>query len=726
MRLLERILRPGPPEPSYPQLPLVGESGESSRAGVYLVGEVAGTPLIKLGLDAGHALADRLHEELAGSSPSDDTYDVAIVGAGAAGLGCALRAQDLGLRVVVLESSRLAQTVRDMTKGKRLLAEPVAVSQQSRWWFEECTKEALLERWEAQLADEALEIHEHERVVDLGGTAGDFELTTTRGRYRARRVVLAVGKAGNPRKAGVPGEVEHATRIFHRLTDPDLHRDQEIVIYGGGDVAAEAALALATTNRVTLVTLDQELVYPKKRNVDALHAASAAGRLAIRMGTRLTRIDASSVELEGPAGPARARCDVLFEMIGAELPLPFFRKLGLRIKGEWSPGRGLALALTFAFVYLFYAWKKSFPLDPSGDLYRPELAAFPFDFLYAHLDRSTVVNLVRPLGLDAGFWYSLAYTLVMVGFGIPAMRRWRTRHQVLRYASLLGFQVVFFLLVNLAAPPIAGEQAWRAWGLYQPWPLFSNTFYWLPRDAVGWFFAGFGVFLVLVFMPLMARYHGKRFCTWICGCGGLAETLGDRFRDRSPKGKRSRSWEWQGVVVLGWAAAGVLATFVVYQGDPANWMARLYANVVDFWLVAIIPIALYPFYGGKVWCRYWCPLAAYNQLLARWFGKLRIESNDKCISCTKCSTHCQVGVDVMSFAKNQQPFDNRNTGCIQCGICVDVCPMHVLSFRSDTPAPASCASTPTRSPRSSSTVPCRGSSSTSEGVTRSRRWRAPS
>ena len=110
---------------------------------------------------------------------------------------------------------------------------------------------------------------------------------------------------------------------------------------------------------------------------------------------------------------------------------------------------------------------------------------------------------------------------------------------------------------------------------------------------------------------------------------------------------------------------------------PERSWALAYSYIVDFWLVAVIPIALYPFFGGKVWCRYWCPLAAWNQILAGWYGRLKITANDKCISCTQCSRHCQVGVDVMEFAKNQQAFDNANSSCIQCGICIDVCPMGV-------------------------------------------------
>ena len=73
-----------------------------------------------------------------------------------------------------------------------------------------------------------------------------------------------------------------------------------------------------------------------------------------------------------------------------------------------------------------------------------------------------------------------------------------------------------------------------------------------------------------------------------------------------------------------------------------------YARVADLWLVGIIPIALYPFFGGKFWCRYWCPLAKWMQWTSKWFGTLRISSNDKCITCGECSRYCEVGIDVTS------------------------------------------------------------------------------
>jgi len=315
-----------------------------------------------------------------------------------------------------------------------------------------------------------------------------------------------------------------------------------------------------------------------------------------------------------------------------------------------------------------------------------DVGFLPFAWIF---NEQALGEIRSTLWFQQGYLYSLAYTVIMLVFGLQAMRRWSAyasdpSYQRYRYASLIGFQIVFFLIANVVAVQgLSMQYAWRAWGLYQPWPLFFNTFHWFSESdpkVVVYSFVGAGLFGTLVAIPWAAHRHGKRFCTWVCGCGGLAETLGDRWRHLAAKGDRSRAWEFQGVVVLVAAFLVTVVTVGMYNTRADNAWAQGYSYLVDFWLVAVIPIAVYPFFGGKVWCRYWCPLAVYNGLLARWYGKLEIRSNDNCISCTQCSRQCQVGIDVMAFAKNGESFDNVNSNCIQCGICIDVCPMDVLSF----------------------------------------------
>jgi polyferredoxin len=127
---------------------------------------------------------------------------------------------------------------------------------------------------------------------------------------------------------------------------------------------------------------------------------------------------------------------------------------------------------------------------------------------------------------------------------------------------------------------------------------------------------------------------------------------------------------------------------------PADLGIHVYRVYADVWLVGILPVTLYPFMGGKVWCRYWCPLAKLMGLASKAYVKLgisrfAIHSNDKCIACGECSRYCQVGIPVMQYALKQETLDNGTSSCIGCGICVTVCPMDTLSFeKTEEAAPA--------------------------------------
>jgi len=698
--LWKALTGPSNKGPSYPVLPEVDARGETSVPGIYAAGELAGTPLVKLGLNAGHDLAHAISADL-GDGPRDpEILDLVIVGSGSSGLAATVAARDLGLGVLTLEAAAFANTFVTMTKGKILFAEPEDVAMRSRVWFEECTREALLERWTGLVQTEGLPIHAHEKVTRITGSRGDFTVHTPVDTYRCRRILLCMGKAGNPRTLGVPGEREQASRIHHRLLDAADHVGEDIVVVGAGDVACEAAIALADANRVTLTAIDTALTYPKKRNADRIRALAAEGRLTLHLGTSVTSLAEGVARIEGTEAAHEVPFDTTFVMIGAELPVRFLEDTGIRLDDQWRAGKWVALVAAFVAVYCLYALKsygKGAVAWPFEGLIAPEtydqtlldlfVPAFaPFAWLF---ESAALTEIYADRGFQQGYLYSGLYTVAMLWFGFEAMVRWRGHarnpsYQTWRYASLLSFQVGFFLLVNVVGVQyLSVKYAWRAWGLYQPFPLFFNTYFWWYPGDPKWVvaaFVGAGLFGTFVAIPWASRNHGKRFCTWICGCGGLAETLGDRWRHLAPKGPRSRAWEFQGGVIFVAAALTAMVIVGFYETTGNNIWWRAYNYIVDFWLVAVIPIALYPFFGGKVWCRYWCPLAAYNGWLARLYGRLQIVSNDKCITCTQCSKYCQVGIDVMDFAKRQEPLDNRNSSCIQCGICIDVCPVDVLSF----------------------------------------------
>lgn len=671
LSVVKDLFKKDRPSPSYPDLPELGAFGESTIKGLYLAGEVAGRSLIKVGLNDGHDLAEHLDRLLSDKADATADYDVVVVGTGVAGAGAAVRLQELGRRVLCFDSGRVFQTLRTFTKGKLMLAEPEDFSLKGSLPFEESSIEETLTALDKAWAQSGVTFREHTKVTDIQKTEKGFRVISERGEVTATFVLLSIGKAGNPRKAGVPGELDFPDKIHHFLKDPDEFSKKNILIYGGGDVAAEAALALCDTNRVTLSTIDESFIFPKKKNVDALLEKEEQGRLTLLFNTRLKAVEWDQVILEHMDSGTEKRIDndTVFEMIGAEPPTGFFNAIGIRLTKAWTLKKTMILLSTLVLSLLVYTWKKGY---------------YPFQYY------GQGVSHLPGIFKNPSFWYSAAYTLVMIVFGLQAMKRWSRkwtdRYQIARFSSLILFQLFSFVLIEcLFAVFLPGDTWWRAYAVTNPFPLLFDSFYNLSGVSpaeLKWIMAALGFVVTFVVIPIAVRNHGKRFCTWICGCGGLAETLGDRWRHLSPKGEKSRRWEIMGDFILFWALVSAGVILFVHHGNTQEsglWHSA-YAVIADFWLIAVIPIALYPIMGGKIWCRYWCPLAKYMEYLSRRYGRLAIKSNDKCIQCTQCSIQCQVGVDVMAFAKNGQAFSNTETSCIHCGICITVCPMDVLSF----------------------------------------------
>jgi polyferredoxin len=102
---------------------------------------------------------------------------------------------------------------------------------------------------------------------------------------------------------------------------------------------------------------------------------------------------------------------------------------------------------------------------------------------------------------------------------------------------------------------------------------------------------------------------------------------------------------------------------------------------IDFALAGLVGLATYPFWGNRIWCRFFCPLAKLLYIFAKDSSKVKISSGSHCIRCTLCSKYCQMGIQVMEFAKAEEEFSNKNSSCIQCGICITVCPTRNLQHR---------------------------------------------
>lgn len=651
-------------DPEILLAPKLYSTFESTRPGVHIVGDLAGVPLLKNALNIGADTVGGLAADLKSTPLAPDTYHLVIVGAGAAGLAAALEAKQQGLRFVVIEQSRPAETIRNFHKNKPIFAEPAALPNRSRLWFEECRKEALLEAWDRQLAAEQLDIRApvvFQGIEDrpLGGE--DYRrVITDHGDFVARRVILAMGKAGNPRRLGIPGE--DRADVHTALGDPDAFDGQRIAVVGAGDSAAEIALALCERNTVTLLVRRDRIDRPKKRNRDRLFEAAERGALAIHYNTRPQAIRDGAIECEQKGAPLRVETDHTILALGAELPLGLLRALGIRLVSDWDGARLVKLLGLAAVVAFFYLWKGGF-LEPIA----------PFLYSWTRSLGAWTGGVFPP---QPAMWAGALYSALVLVYGLACLKKYRNDpYQRRRYKILIVAQVLFLWVLPeiVFQGVLALQDGWRSYGLFIPAPLYVWNFN-NPAGAHAFWFV-WALLFSFVGVPLYSKYTGKKYCAYVCGCGCLAETFGDRWRHLAPRGRRARAWELLGEwLVLALVGSFVLWGVVYPAGTGWTWQKLL----VDTVLAGIVGVATYPFFGNRIWCRFLCPLSRIMHVAAANLSSVKISCGAHCIECGLCSKYCQMGIPVMEFAKNGEDFDNKATSCIQCGICVTVCPVRNL------------------------------------------------
>ena len=377
-----------------------------------------------------------------------------------------------------------------------------------------------------------------------------------------------------------------------------------------------------------------------------------------------------------------------------------------------------------------------------------------------------IVALFDPLSylLNGGpasqwFVYGTLYTIAILAFGIKFIWKYKhNRYEQLRTVSVMFFQTAFaFLIPELMARLNTDDFSLPYNDLKNMWPLNYYAFdgwrvdQFINAESIGLAFLIFGILTVFVISPFLTYKYGKRwYCSWVCGCGGLAETAGDSFRQLSDKrliAWKVERWVVHSVLVFSVVmTTAVVSTYLGYDSEKywltkdmfligvAVFLGILFAAIwyfkkeelakdarygaigylaIIFALIGIhyfsssanekiflfeqgqirsfygfligaifsgvIGTGFYPIFGNRVWCRMGCPMAAILGLQQRLFSKFRITTNGgQCISCGNCSTYCEMGIDVRSYAQKGENIVRAS--CVGCGICSAVCPRGVLKL----------------------------------------------
>jgi thioredoxin reductase/ferredoxin len=712
-------------------LPRVDEDFRTNVDGVYVVGDLAGVPLLKFSVDGGaRAIQDIAAQDVQRGAPTDEDgpYDVVILGAGAAGMAAAREAEKQGLSFCVLEARRRFATIHDFQKGKPIYTYPNDMTPAGDLQVSATVKEELIDELEAQTDDVPVRHAEAHRIDE---TADGLAVVTNEGdRIAACNVVVAIGRSGNFRSLDVPGEDKD--HVHHRLYDPTRCEGHDVMVIGGGDSAMEAATALTEAGaNVTLSYRRDTFVRPKPENVERVHALAEEpagdGQLTLMMPTDVEEIRDDSVRLSTEEGQTGVKADQVFAMIGREAPLDFFRRSGIELRNDWGKvpdslrdamsgwswltdlrwDRIGAFAAFFLFMAVVYSWKDG------GVVQRLAQAGEVFPFGWSPGTGTGLGEILLGSMSKPSFYYTLAYSAIVVIFGVKRIRRRKTPYIKVQTMTLMAIQVLpLFILPEIVLPwlgtngllptafldalfptseyAVHGRQYWRAYGFILAWPLMVYNVF--TSDPLWWWLAICFV-QTFVLIPGMIYFWGKgAYCGWICSCGALAETLGDQHRDKMPHGDGWNKLNLAGQVIMvlafvllflrigGWVWPGSWADAAFQAGMHGTWFGLKlnYSWLVDVVLAGMVGYGVYFWLSGRFWCRFFCPLAALMHIYAR-FSRFRILADKKkCISCNVCTSVCHQGIDVMHFAQQGKPMEDPE--CVRCSACVQSCPTGVLEF----------------------------------------------
>lgn len=318
------------------EIPRIKQNFETNVPGLYIIGELGGMGLIRNAFEQGRQCIEGIAQAPRGPS---DALDVVIVGCGPAGLSASLHCLHHGLRFVTLEKEDIGGTVRYYPRKKIVMTSTVKVPGYGKLAFREISKEELIGIWHDIVARTGLQV---DTGVTVTGVARDpdgcFTITSARGSHRTRRVVLAIGRRGVPRKLNVPGE--DLPKVIYSLLEPEAYQGDRVLVVGGGDSAIEAALALSDQpgNQVTVSYRGERFSRLKPANLARIESASAAGRVRVLWQTHVVAITPTAVTCRNGTTETMPN-DVVAIFAGGELPLKFLEDCGVQIDKKFGEPR---------------------------------------------------------------------------------------------------------------------------------------------------------------------------------------------------------------------------------------------------------------------------------------------------------------------------------------------------------------------------------------------------
>ena len=270
--------------------------------------------------------------------PTPD-LDVLVIGAGPTGLACAIDAQRGGFRVLTLDKGCLCNSLFHYPAHMTFFTTPELLEIGDIPFSSpnpKPTRNEALEYYRKVAQHYALDLRLYEPVLSVFGSDGDFTVHTTdrTGRphqHRARKLIVATGYYDLPNHLNLPGE--DLPKVHHYYDDPHPFFDQDVLVIGGKNSAAIAALELWRHGaHVTLVHRGPAMHrHVKYWILPDINNRIKNGEIPAHFNSTVAEITATTVTLSTPAGPLTLPNDTVFALTGYHPDFPFLERLGIRL-----------------------------------------------------------------------------------------------------------------------------------------------------------------------------------------------------------------------------------------------------------------------------------------------------------------------------------------------------------------------------------------------------------
>jgi thioredoxin reductase (NADPH) len=276
------------------------------------------------------------------NGPNQPIYDVLVIGAGPTGLACAIDAQNAGFRVALVDKGCLCNSLYHYPAHMTFFTTPELLEIGNIPFpspNQKPSRNEALQYYRQVAAYYKLDVRQYQTVEQVTGSDGAFQVHLSdrferTSHLRARKLIVATGYYDLPNYLRIPGE--NLSKVMHYYDDPHPYSGLDIVVIGGKNSAAIAALELWRHGaRVTLVhrgpDIHRHVKYWIKPDIEN---RIKAGEVTAWFQSQVAEITPDTVLIETPTGKYVLKNDFVFALIGYHPDFAFLEALGVRSEGK--------------------------------------------------------------------------------------------------------------------------------------------------------------------------------------------------------------------------------------------------------------------------------------------------------------------------------------------------------------------------------------------------------